>query len=242
MLSKHNIIVLNLIKHSEKGLVVQCYSLQKGREALYFKAGGKNKQQSLLLHKLALLNCVIYTGTGSSMPTIKEIVTQHQLADIRTNVYKGAISMFLCELIMKTIKEEEPNEQLFNLISSSVKILDTIKEGASNFHLYFMVNLCSALGFSPNLARKNSNDLFYIPSGSFEAYFKDNSQEKNWFTPNESSLMALLLKSRASSIVNIKCSGTLRFEFSKKMIEYIAYHLGCDLDIKSLDVLHQVFS
>ena len=129
MLSKRSIVVLNLIKHSDKGVVVQCYSLEHGREAFYFRGGGKERQSLLKLHKLALLDCVVYTGKGSSMPTLKEMASSHQLPQLRTNIYKGTIAMFMCELVLRCIREEEPNERLFALICSSVKILDVMRTG-----------------------------------------------------------------------------------------------------------------
>lgn len=239
MQSKRSIIVLNTIKHSDKGVVVQCYSLEKGREALYFRGGGKGRQSFLMLHKLALLDCVVYTGRNSSMPTIKEIVSAHRLQNLRTNIYKGTMAMFMSELILRCIREEEPNEKLFALISSSVKILDAMESGMANFHLYFMVSLCMALGYTPNSLRIDVNEQFYIPYGRFEEYSAH--LPDRWFSPAESNLLEKLLRSRVNEIEEIKCGRDLRLSFAKKMVEYISYHLGEEIEIKSLDVLHEVF-
>lgn len=239
MLSKRSIVVLNLVKHSDKGVVVQCYSLEHGREAFYYRGGGKERQSFLKLHKLALLDCVVYTRKGNSMPILKEVVSSHQLLQLRTNIYKGTIAMFMCELILRCIKEEEPNERLFALICSSVKILDIMESGTANFHLYFMVNLCMALGYTPNSLRTDANEQFYIPFGRFEEY--SSALPGLWFSPAESNLLDKLLHCKVNEIDDIKCGRDLRLGFAKKMIQYISYHLGTEIEIKSLDVLHEVF-
>jgi hypothetical protein len=40
----------------------------------------------------------------------------------------------------------------------------------------------------------------------------------------------------------IPVSGEIRLNFAKHIIEYLSFHLGNNIDIKSLDVLHQVFA
>lgn len=239
MLSKRSIIVLNVVKHSDRGVVIVCYSLEHGREALYFRGGGRARQSFQMIHKLALLDCVVYSGRNGSMPTIKEIVSSHALPELRTNIYKGTMAMFMSELVMRCIREEEPNEKLFALISSSVKLLDAMEEGTANFHLYFIVSLCMALGYAPNSLRVDAGEQFYIPYGRFEKY--SSMLPGMWFSPEESNLLEKLLRSRVNEIGEIKCGRDLRLSFAKKMVQYISYHLGAEIEIKSLDVLHEVF-
>lgn len=239
MLSKRSIIVLNAVKHSDKGVVIVCYSLEHGREALYFRGGGKSRQSIQMFHKLALLDCVVFSGRNGTMPTIKEIVSSHILQELRTNIYKGAMAMFMSELVMRCIREEEPNEKLFALISSSVKLLDVMEEGTANFHLYFIVSLCMALGYTPNSLRVDESEQFYVPYGRFEVY--SSTLPGIWFTGEESNLLEKLLHSRVNEIGEIKCGRDLRLSFAKKMVQYISYHLGTEIEIKSLDVLHEVF-
>ncbi len=239
MLSKRDIVVLNVVKHSDRGMVVQCYSLQYGREAFYFRGGGKCRGSLPMLHKLALLSCVVYTGKQNAMPTIKEIAPLHQLHGLRSNIYKSTMALFMSELVLRCIREEEPNEKLFALISSSVEILNAMESGIANFHLYFIVNLCMALGYTPNPLRVAETEQFYIPYGRFEEYSPQ--LYNSWFSIEESNLLEKLLHIRVNEIDEIKCGRNLRLSFAKKMVQYISYHLGTEVEIKSLDVLHEVF-
>ena len=40
----------------------------------------------------------------------------------------------------------------------------------------------------------------------------------------------------------LRINGEIRLGYSKRMIEYISHHIGNNIEIKSLDILHQIFS
>ena len=73
MLEKDRIIVLHTIKHSDSGMVVQCYSATRGRTACYFFAKSKNSRNSQMF-PLSVLDVVLHfrTQNGGAMPMIKE--------------------------------------------------------------------------------------------------------------------------------------------------------------------------
>ena len=78
MLEKDRIIVLHTIKHSDSGMVVQCYSATRGRTACYFFAKSKNSRNSQMF-PLSVLDVVLHfrTQNGGAMPMIKEAVSRH---------------------------------------------------------------------------------------------------------------------------------------------------------------------
>ena len=98
MLTKSRIIVLHTIKHSDSGMVVQCYSDVKGRSACYYFAGGKHSK-SAMMFPLSMLDVVLFSRhqEGNKMPVIKEAVPVCQLPNLKTDIRKGAISIFIKE-------------------------------------------------------------------------------------------------------------------------------------------------
>jgi hypothetical protein len=40
----------------------------------------------------------------------------------------------------------------------------------------------------------------------------------------------------------LKLNGEMRLAYTKRMIEYISHHIENNIEIKSLDILHQIFS
>ena len=130
MLTKSRIIVLHTIKHSDKGMVVQCYSDAKGRTACYFFAGSKNSR-SAMMFPLSILDVVLFSRhqNDTSMPVIKEVSPVCPLGNLKTDVRKGAISLFMCELLLKTVRESSPDPSMFSFLTNSVMLLDAEEEG-----------------------------------------------------------------------------------------------------------------
>ncbi len=249
MIGKSRIIVLHTIKHSDNGLIVQCYSNSSGREAMYLRISSRNKVALAHLHRLNILDVVTYRS-GSSMPNIKELSPLLRLDSIRTDIYKNTIAIFLSELITKSVRESETNPLLYQFIESSVNLLEHLESGTANFHLHFMVHLCKFLGFMPMGNYSEEKQLFNFTTAQFvpaELYFDGEGarmrgeNQKCCFSPAESQLLDRLLKTQAINLGEIKCNGELRLSFAKGMIRYFSYHLGIEMEIKSLDILHEIF-
>ncbi len=249
MLNKAQIIVLHTIKHGDNGFVIQCYSNTAGRTALYLRVSAKNRIILSNLHRLNILDVITY-NSGSSMLTLRELVPSVRLDSLRTNIYKSTMAIFLSELIVKCVRESEQNMHLYNFLVSSIKVLEHLEEGIANFHIHFMVHLCKLLGFMPTDNYSQELSVFDIGRAMFREpqYFYDSREEclrvaacGEAFTPQQSLLMHQLLNTRVIDIAGIKCNGDMRLQFAKQMLNYISHHLGIVLEIKSLDVLHEVF-
>ena len=62
------------------------------------------------------------------------------------------------------------------------------------------------------------------------------------FTPDEEALFHRILASSLSEALAIPLSAARRQAFSRKMLQYLSYHLGTTVDARSLDVLHAVLT
>lgn len=250
MISKSRIIILHTIKHGDSGLVVQCYSNNGGKQSMYLRIGSKKKANISNLHRLNILDVVTYNN-GSSLPTIREMIPVNNFCSIRTNIYKNTIAIFLSELLAKSIREAEFDPQLYHFLSSSIDMLEHSQNGIANFHIHFLVHLSKMLGFMPLDNYSAENCFFNIPAAHFcegDKFFNGvfcevkNTDSNHCFSDKESALLHTLLNTPFINAGEIKCSGELRFSFAKQMIKYISHHSGSNLDIKSLDVLHEVFN
>lgn len=249
MLTKSRIIVLHTIKHGDTGIVVQCYSNAAGRCSLYFRASKKTNNASLL-HKLNILDVVSYSSGTMSMPTIKEIAVPYNLSSLRSDIYKSSIAIFISELLGKTVRESESNPHLFSFIESSIQILEHIDEGVANFHIHFLTHLCKMLGFMPLDNYSTSTPLFDIAVAKFtpEPYGLP-AYGTQHIGKRESQMLHSLMNTPSTNLGRLICgneplsiNGELRLSYAKRMIEYISHHIGNTIEIKSLDILHQIFS
>lgn len=251
MLTKSQIIVLHTIKHGDSGLVVQCYSNTTGKQALYFRGASKKGSNYALIHRLNILDVVTYTSGNGSMGTLKEITPLGSFPNIRTDIYKNTIAIFMSELLVKSIREEELNTPLYEFLKASIGVLEHLEQGVANFHLHFMVHLSKMLGFKPLDNYSPETPLFSIPTACFtEPYLTFNGQQciidenrsNSHFKSSESLLLHTLLNTPFTQISAIRCNGEMRLAFARQMITYLSHHLGIGIEIKSLDVLHEVFN
>ena len=191
-----------------------------------------------MMFPLSILDVVLFSRhQGGSMPVIKEAVQASPLSSLKSDFRKSAISLFMCELLLKTVKEGGPDLSMFSFLANSVMLLDAMEEGVENFHLHFAVNLCKVLGYMPEDNYSEINPHFNFSTGSFSRDYV----ESFCFLPEESVLLHRILSTPIASLPEVKCSGELRNRFLGKIIDYLSLHSSQRMELKSLPVLRELF-
>lgn len=240
MLDKEQIVVLHTVKHSDTGMVVTAYSNRHGRSAYYCYASKKNSGAALL-SPLSILDTVVFyrhsPGVGSGLPLLKEITPAKVLSSIKTDLHKTTIALYMCELLSRSIREVEPNSNLFTFITTSAELLNAMDEGVENFHLYFTANLCRAMGYMPQDNCSATLPHFNYTLGEYVANFK----EETCFSPEHSKLLNSVLTTPINELKDITCTGKTRSDFLQRLLEYLEYHTQTQLHLKSLAVFSEIF-
>ncbi|MBR0533756.1 MAG: DNA repair protein RecO C-terminal domain-containing protein [Bacteroidales bacterium] len=229
------IIVLNLTKYGDSSLVVHCIDSACGRCSYMLRGVGRSKRVTMgSLHNLAILDIVSVANPRSSMSLIKEYEPAVHLSSLRSDMDKNAIAMFISELLYRTIVGQNNDERLFSWLCSAITLLDAAGKdediakpsgtNIANFHLWFLAGFCTVMGFGPT--REGLFDgCDLLQSARF-----DN--------------LALLRQFAAAEFPDamaIPLTGARRRDFCERMIRYISYHLGINLNLRSLDVLHELY-
>ena len=129
--------------------------------------------------------------------------------------------------------------QFFTWLCETIAELeDASEEEIANFHLLFMVNLCSRMGFLPSDSQSDQNRFFEIATASFVP--KANIPSPT-FDADISLIMHNLLSLPRAEALRLPLSGKQRGTFCKKCVDFLSYHLGIKIDVKSLAVLHDLF-
>ena len=207
---------------------------------MVFGRGSGSKKNNLLsqLHPLSIIDAELSNAKKGNLPIIKEFSSTQNLTGIRTGIIKNAISVFIGELIYRTLKEIEPNKELFAFLFDSIIELEKVTNSASDFHPRFIVNYCKHLGYLPEKNLNQNDFLFEIESGSFSAPALSGG---NFFGKESSDILDKILRQDAQQTHNLSLSGESRYEFISDMLRYIGYHQGFEINLKSLRVLHEVF-
>jgi len=240
MLIKTQGIVIRNTRYGEGSVISKIYTRDFGMQS-YIINGIYNAKSSLkasLLQPLMLLDLVVYHHKLKDIQRIKEAKCPHQLVSLHFDNTKAGICLFVSEVLNKTIKEEEPNQSLYDFIESSILSLDSEQGVLAIWPLLFLIRLSKWLGFGPdNNYDKTDHIYFDLEAGMFA-----NSQPINeWFiSPPVSEYFSQLISCQTDSEQNIRIPKSIRVEIIHKLIAYYRLHLSDFKEIKSIEVLAEM--
>ena len=90
----------------------------------------------------------------------------------------------------------------------------------------------------PEIPKATQGMLFDIHDAE---YSKGQPNKNIMFPQEESELLWRLSRTEIELLNEIKISRDLRYRFLKEIIRYLSYHTSHEIDIGSLNVLHEVF-
>jgi DNA repair protein RecO (recombination protein O) len=215
MTTSTQLIILHTTKFGENSIVVHTLSKDYGRRSFLVRGAGK-KAMSLML-PLNIIEADITESSKSTLFTARNLSSACPLLGIRNNIYKNTMTMFLSEVIYRTIKEGSQEHGLFEWCRGQILLLDAMQSDFSNFHIRFLLELSVALGFSPE-----SMDLM--------PFVGDNYRTVSQF-----------MTSSFAEAMLIPLSGQVRNKICEDVLRYIEYHTESTLTINSLKVLRELF-
>ena len=151
---------------------------------------------------------------------------------------KSTIAIFIAEVLYKTIREQETNNELFEYLYHTIQVLDIKTEGLSNFHVYFLLQLTKYLGFFPINNYSELNCYFDLKEGRF---FQIKPMHNSFIDREGSLFFSKILSFSENQHENVKIEYRVRIQLLEKIIEYYTLHNEGVSKIKSLDILKEVF-
>lgn len=234
-------IVLHHIKYNDSSIIAYIYTELFGRQTYIIKGvhGKKSKIKINIFAPLQILELNVSNRSNRELQIINEAKTAEPLLNIPVDITKSSVSVFIAEILYKSLREETPNPDLFHFLTESILQLDKGTKGVQNFHLYFLMKLTKYLGFFPENNYAENTHYFDMAEGHFVSkmpvhpYFLDRETAKQF-----SAFINILYE----NINSIFVSKTVRDELLSKIIQYYQVHLIALNDIKSREVLRDVFS
>ena len=241
MIESTKAIVLHQVKYSDSGIVVQLYSHKYGRIACLIKGlrSKKSGKHNVLFQPLSILEMVIYYKASREIQIMKDFSASYSPADVYSDIRKSSVAIFLGEVLTSVLREESPNEALFDFLEDSVIYFDRCREGYANFHLAFLAGLCSYLGFEPGKTIIQGKKYFDMLNGKF---IQHPPADGNYASPEISEILAAFFSSSYENINKIILTGSVRNEVLETLVKYFSIHLPGLRRINSLEVLKEVFN
>ena len=149
MNTKAELIVLNHTKFGENTIILHTLSNEYGRRGFLVRAGAKSSMALFL--PMNILEAEISENPKSQLWKASNFVCLSPLNGIRGDIRKNTMTVFMSEVLYRAILEDTNEGGLASWLKQEILTLDALKSDFSNFHLLFLLDLCSALGFSPSL-------------------------------------------------------------------------------------------
>ncbi len=232
-------IVIHYIKYLDSGVIVKIFTKEAGLHSYIVKGVRKEKSRikAAWFQPLTLLDIVALHSDKRTIQYIKEVSMSHSLTEISYDIRKSSLSIFIAELMHKSIKEELCNKELFEFLQTIIIKLDELTQGFAIFHLWFAINLTKYLGFYPH--NNFSEDCFFdLNEGVFSELQPNNELYLNKsLSKLFSSLMNLDIEELHNFVI-IKSDKKLLLE---SIFVFYKIHVSNFGTMKSHLVLEEVF-
>jgi len=241
MLHKTRGIVLHSLPYNDKYAITLIYTEEFGRVP-YLTSLSKSRKTRVprsLFHPLSILDLEVDHKNLRDIQRIKEMKIHIPLVALLTDPVKSAMGIFIAELISKVIREEQANRLLFDFLLQSVQVLELTNVSPANFHLAFMIRFSRLLGFYPDSIGYQKGMYFDMRNGIFT---ENKPAHIDFLSPDESAVFYNLLRMTYENMPTFRFSGRERQVIIHRVLEYYRLHLSDFPEIKSLEVLHEVFS
>ena len=215
MNDSERLIVLNSTKLGDNSLVLHCLCRRLGRRSFIVtvRRGGSRA----LYLPFSVLDAEVMENRKSDLWRLRNVSAVYPLNGIRTSIDKNAITLFMSEVLWRTVQEGAAEEGLYDWCERNILTLDALEGDFANFHLRFLMELAGVMGFAP----------------SFEGlapFAGENLHE-----------IEMLLHADFQTFMLAPLSGTRRSAIADTLLRYLSAHLEIPLNIRSLAVLSELY-
>ena len=210
------LIILHSTKFGENSIVAHTLSKEYGRRSFLIRGAGKRGTMTLML-PLTVLEAEIVETTKSTLYTARNLSAKHPLSGIRNSISKNSMTLFMSEVLYRTIKDGANEHGLFEWCEKNILLLDAMKSDFSNFHIRFLLELAVMLGFSPE------------------------AQDLMPFVREHYPIVEKFMKESFADSMLIPLNGAIRNEIAEEILRYIEFHSDSAVNVASLKVLRELF-
>lgn len=232
-------IVLQSIRYGDTSLIAKVFTQNFGLRSYMVKGAfnRNSKCRAALFQNLHLIN---YVEAGkpnkSSLGYMKDVQLSTVYQSIPFVIHKGAILMYVSELLTKTLTEQEQNEPLYDFIVQSLHWLDLVEQDYANFPLFFTLELTRHLGFYPK-DNHATGYCFDMMEGSFA---HDYPLHPYYFDADAAQLLSQLLNVGIDEACCLPLHVSQRRELLDGLIVFMRLHAPVMKDFHSHEVLKTV--
>jgi len=230
-------IVLHSIKYSDTARVVRLFTQDFGLRAYLVRGfGNKKGTKTALYQSFSLLEITVQEKRRGELHVLKEERRAYAFQDLPFHPIKGAVAIFLAELLERSIAEDQEHKGLFEFAWSSIQVLD-LQDRFGLFPLHFISNIIFFLGLMPEGPKGNEHWLDLV-TGNWELFQPGHKEVL------DRALGAAFVNaaSGTETLEPFLKSGNERKELLLAQVRFLQLHVAGKRDLKSLPILQELFS
>tara|TARA_B100000900_G_scaffold177662_1_gene150609 strand:+ start:4966 stop:5685 length:720 start_codon:yes stop_codon:yes gene_type:complete len=232
-------VILSKLKYKDHDLIVRAYTASNGVVSFLVKGAFSSKKTKIkpaYFQPLSLLQLEIYYKNNKDLHYIKNVRLQQAYSALHTDILKSTVVIFLAEILTMVLKEEAPNEGLYNYIETALLWFDTV-DCNSIFHHQFLMGLTKYVGVYPELS-KPSLPFFNLEAGLYQA----KSSGRYCISGSKLYLFNSILGMEFDNYKSEPMNSAQKQELLNMILLYFKLHLQGFKSPKSLVILNQVFN
>ncbi|HUZ61078.1 MAG TPA: DNA repair protein RecO [Hanamia sp.] len=234
-------IVLRTIKYGETSVIVSILTELFGIQSYIVngvRTSGKTSK-SHFFQPSSILELQVYHNELKNLQRIKDIRWNVLYKNILSDVTKNSVALFMVELLQKSLKQPEANEDLFHFCEDAFLQLDiSDAEITANFPIYFSLQLVPFLGFRLQNNYSDKRNIFNVEDGNFS---EENPVASVSVSAETSYYISELLKViHPRDLCEIKMNRKIRSAILKIMESFYQWHIPEFGKMKTLTVLSEI--
>lgn len=240
MLSKTKGLVLGVINYNDKYSLVHMYTRDFGRVTYFLskKTSKSSKVNKKIFQPLALLSLEVSHTPNRDIHQIKEAQTLFFTHNILTDLSKTSMAFFISEFLSKTLNDNQADQHLFDFLVNAVEVLEMNEKSIANYHLVFLLKLSYFFGFTPNFHTYEEGYYFDMINGEFVSR---QPLHNKYISVGESFYLHKFSHITFQNMSLYKFNRKDRNRFVEYLLDYYRLHLHDFPELKTLEVLQQLF-
>ena len=225
--------------YSETSIIARIYTEQLGLQT-YIAKGVRKKGSRIkrnLFSPLSIIQLVANHKEGEGMRVLRDASCEYQLNGIATDMSKTAVSIYISELLSRSVSAQMADPNLYGYIEDAILNLDRATESIAGFPLSFTIGLTQFMGFDPHNNFSDGNTYFDMVEGYFCSHPPDHPY---YLSSPLSNRLSEVLSALNAGVISIVADHATRSELLARMIEYFRIHIPTFGEIKSVQVLSDV--
>ena len=155
--------------------------------------------------------------------------------NIPIDIAKSSVALFFGEVLSQILTEQQPDEQLYNYLSTIFEFLDQT-EHVANFTIKTLLDMSELMGFGMDRTTF-AFPYFNMLDGSFD----NDGMQPNHLSEEESFLFKVFVGTKFDAINSIKINRNQRTVLLNLVLDYFKIHLHSFKKPTSLSILKQLF-